>query len=185
MGAIPLGLLVLARTRPFLCPACAHPFYRLLGGELSSADRCEHCEIAIGTPLNPRLPTHIPSRNSLKLRRALAALVSISVAVVAWAGAFTATVQFPRAAGAVLLVVLSGGRAFVLREARRQATIPRLAVLPLLAIIVGGVGGVRERRALDQEAQQARAFAQMLRARREGCPPFPASSSAGSASATR
>jgi hypothetical protein len=161
--AVPLGLFILARLPPFLCPACEHPFFRLVGGELSSVDRCEHCETVIGSALDPRMVTPGPPATRFRPRPVFVAAGWLLPSLFAWNVGFAGTASSPWVAAAAIAV--SG--AVVFAVVRRSW--PRLLVLPAAALIVGAVCGVQQWRANEQATQRMKA--ELARVRSAACPP--------------
>ena len=169
--AVPLGLFILARVPPFRCPACEHPFFRLVGGELSSVDRCEHCETVIGSALDPRMATPAPSAKRLLPRPVLVAAGWLLLSLVAWNVGFAGTTTSPWIAGAAVAVSGAGVFAVVRRSW------PRLLVLPAAALIAGAVCGVLQWRANEHAMQRMKAeLRELARVRSAACPPDSSSS---------
>jgi len=163
---LPLGLFILARLPPFLCPACEHAFFRLVGGELSSVDRCEHCDLVIGSALHPVRATPDPSPTRLRPRPVSAAAGWLLASLVAWNVAFAGTASSPWIA--VAAVAVSGAGVF----AAVRKSWPRLLVLPAAALIAGAVCGVLQWRANERAVQRTKAeLRELARVRSAACAP--------------
>ena len=175
--SVPLGLFILARLPPFLCPACEHPFFQLVGGELGHTRKCDHCEIEIGSALNPHLSRLGALPRPFGARQVLVALGWLVTAVLVWVGAFAATLTSP---GIGLAAVAAGGvgaLAVLVARAMRGRTLSRLLVLPMVALIAGALCGARawraneqERQALEQQAEEIMRQLQELHPKSAGCP---------------
>jgi hypothetical protein len=164
--AIPLGLFILARLPPFPCPACDHAFFRLVGGELSSAHRCEHCDLVVGTALDPLRATPDPPPTRHRPRPVSAAAVWLLASLAAWNVALAGTSSSPWMAVAALAVDGAGVFAAV------RKSWPRLLMLPAAALIAGAVCGVLQWRANEQATQRMNAeLRERARVRSAACPP--------------
>lgn len=160
--SIPLGLFILARVPPFLCPACGHPFFELVGGELGHATKCDHCDIEIGLALNHHASSYRASPSRVGARQVLVLFGWLLTAVLAWIGAFAATLTSPWMGLTAVGVGAVGALAVLVGGGMRRRRLPRLLVVPMVAAIVGALCGARVWRANEQDEQERQALVRQL-----------------------